>query len=122
MKKIIVVVIIGLSVFAFLTSLWAHDVPVTGRWGTPGGVRFYTPAPPEVSVNGSTVSIHFVSPLSGLTISISDGSGIIYQTVVSSNGNNNYTYDLPWTGQPGEYQILMIHGMYGHMGGHFTIE
>ncbi len=97
--------------------------PVDGRWGG-GGLRSTTPIParPAVAVEGNTVSIYLQDALSNLNVYIMDNNGIVFETVVSSNGSSNYTYDLPWTGQPGEYQILMVHGMYGHMGGHFTIE
>ncbi len=112
-------------VFTTLISItaWADNrIPAEGEWEGKGGSRTFTPAPPEASVEGNTVSIHFRSALSDLTVSIMDETGVIYETVISSHGNSNYTCELPWVGQPGNYHILMVHGTYGYLGGGFTIE
>ncbi len=101
-------------------ALWADQLPTTGKWGD-SGLRSSVPAAPEASIDGNTISIYFQDELADLTVYIMDNSGTVYQTVISSNGSD-YTCDLPWIGQPGNYQILMVHGYYGYQGGSFAIE
>lgn len=114
------------AIFIFAVGLmtfpvWGDNIPITGEWGTPGGLRSSVPAPPEGSIEGNTLSIYFPSALANLSYCIMDMNGdVIYKETISSNGSD-YTYDSPWVGTPGSYQLLIIH-TYGHLGGAFCIE
>lgn len=121
MRKIFVAFIIGFSCIAYFTSLWADPVDTSGRWDKTG-LRSSIPAAPEANIEGNTLSIYFADVLSGVTLIIMDAGGTpIHQEVISSY-NSDYTYDVPWAGVPGSYQLLMTHASYGYLGGAFTIQ
>lgn len=102
--------------------VWGDTISTKGQWGAPGGLRSSVPAPPEAGIVGNTLSIYFSDALSGVTLIIMDADGTpIHQEVISSY-NSDYTYDVPWAGVPGSYQLLMTHASYGYLGGVFTIQ
>lgn len=102
-------------------AIWADYIPTEGEWSKTG-LRSSIPAPPEANIDGNTLSIYFADVLTGVTLIIMDASGTpVHQEVISSY-NSDYTYDVPWTGIPGNYQLLMTHASYGYMGGAFTIQ
>ncbi len=116
--------IIALYIFAgivFSLQLYASLIPIDGKWDGKGK-RTLLPAPPEASINDTTLSIHFLSAISGLQVYVMDENGeIVYQTVISSSVSN-YTCDLDWEAIPGTYQLLLQHASYGYVGGSFTVE
>lgn len=122
LKTFLLTVAILLANAIVPSVIWAEedDVPIEGEWTGPKGIKSLVPAPPTVSIDGNTVSIHFRAALTDLTVYIVQGTTVVYQTVISANGYGD-TQELPWAGEPGTYQIQVTH-YYGYLWGNFTIE
>lgn len=97
----------------------ADHIPTEGKWGE-DGYRSIVPTPPSISIDGHVLSLHFVDPLSNLTVYITNESGqVVYQDIISAETPRS-DYAIPLTSS-GDYQITLIH-YYGSLSGSFLIE
>lgn len=99
----------------------ADHIPTKGKWGEEG-YRSIIPTPPSISIEGHTLFVHFIDPLSNLTVYITDERGeVICQEVISAETPGN-DYAIPLNNaSSGDYQITLIH-YYGALSGSFLIE
>ena len=91
---------------------------VKGRWGE-NIIRTIFPKEPEVSVNGSVLSIYCPDAISDLTIEVvsADGNVILKESVTISSGE---TVHFMLSEITGTYQVRLNHE-YGYLVGDFVI-
>ena len=95
-----------------------YSVHVKGRWGE-NIIRTIFPKEPEVSVNGSVLSIYCPDAISDLTIEVvsADGNVILKESVTISSGE---TVHFMLSEITGTYQVRLNHE-YGYLVGDFVI-
>lgn len=95
-----------------------YSVHVKGRWGE-NIIRTIFPKEPEVSVNGSVLSIYCPDAISDLTIEVvsADGNVILKESVTISSRE---TVHFTLSEITGTYQVRLNHE-YGYLVGDFAM-
>lgn len=93
-------------------------IHVEGRWGD-NIIRTIFPKTPEVSVNGSVLSIYCPDAISDLTIEVvsADGNVILKESITISSGE---TVHFTLSEITGTYQVRLNHE-YGYLVGDFAM-
>lgn len=119
MKRLIAALFLVICGVFCVQSIYADRIPSKGKWGQED-VRSITPAPPVASIEGTTLTIECVHPLSNLTVQVKDNTGkVVYEENVSISTPQSYA--IPLNIQNGEYTLSLIH-YYGILTGSFVIE
>lgn len=119
MKRLITALLLIVCGVFCMQTMYANDIVTKGQWGQED-IRSIFPAPPTASVEGTNLTIHFVHPLSNLTVQVKDNTGaVVYEECISASEPQSYT--IPLNIQSGEYTLNLIH-RYGCLTGSFAIE
>ena len=102
----------------FPQAVLGGSVHVEGRWGD-DRIRTIFPKVPEVSIDGSVLSIYSADSLSDLTITVVDAEGkvILEECITISSGE---TVNFTLGEITGMYQVRLIH-KYGYLQGDFIL-
>lgn len=94
------------------------SVRVKGKWGD-DEIRTIFPKAPEVSVDGSVLSVYCANALSDLTVTVTDTEGnVILKECVTVFSGETVSFTLNETACA--YQILLNHE-YGYLLGDFVL-
>lgn len=95
-----------------------YSVHVKGRWGE-NIIRTIFPKVPEVSIDGSVLSIYSADSLSDLTITVVDAEGkVIFEECITISSGETVRFTLSEI--TGTYQVRLSH-KYGYLQGDFIL-
>lgn len=119
MKQLFMALTLVICNVFFSQTISSVDIVEKGKWGD-SDIRSYVPAPPTASIEGKVLTIHFVDPLSNLTVCVTDNTGkIVYENCISASTPQSYPITLNVEG--GEYTLNLVHH-YGYVTGSFVVE
>ena len=71
--------------------VFCDTIPTKGKWSEED-IRSFIPAPPTASIEGKVLTINFVTPLTDLTVKVTNNETgqVVYEVVLNAD-NGNYT-------------------------------
>lgn len=118
MKNYWILILTILMMGMFPQMVLSDSVHVKGRWGD-DRIRTIFPQVPEVSIDGSVLSIYSADSLSDLTVTVVDAEGkVIFEECVTISSGKVVSFTLD--GTAGVYQIRLNHE-YGYLLGDFVM-
>ena len=119
MKRLIAALLLVICGVFCVQSIYADRILTKGKWGDTD-IRSMIPAPPTASIEGTDLTIELISPLSNLTVKVTDNTGaVVYEENITVSTPQSYT--IPLSVQSGQYTLSLIHS-YGTLTGSFVIE
>lgn len=119
MKQLLMTLMLVMCGVFYSQNIFSYNIPEKGSWGDED-IRSYVPAPPTASIEGKVLTLHFVDPLSNLTVCVTDNTGkIVYENCISASTPQSYPITLNVEG--GEYTLNLVHH-YGYVTGSFVVE
>lgn len=118
MKNYWILILAILVTGVFPQTAFSDNVHVKGKWGD-DRIRTIFPKVPEVSIDGSVLSIYSADSLSDLTITVVDAEGkvILEECITISSGE---TVHFTLGEITGMYQVRLSH-KYGYLQGDFIL-
>lgn len=118
MKNYLFFVLVILMTGMFPQVALSDSVHVKGRWGD-DRIRTIFPKIPEVSIDGSVLSIYSADSLSDLTITVVNAEGkVIFEECITISSGETVRFTLSEI--IGTYQVRLNHE-YGYLVGDFTM-
>lgn len=119
MKHLISTLILIVCGIFYAQSAFSGIIETMGQWSEED-VRSFVPAPPTASIDGKVLTINFVSPLSDLTVTITDSTGrIVCKECISATTTQSLPIILN-VGK-GNYTLVFSH-RYGYLTGTFAVQ
>lgn len=120
MRHLISTLILTVCCIFCTQFVFCDTIPTKGEWG-PEDVRSVAPVPPTASIDGKILTIQFTTPLSDLTVTVTDNETgvVVYEDCISSTGLEILPVSLD--AENGNYTLTMTHKL-GYLIGTFVIK
>ncbi len=100
--------------------VFCDTIPTKGKWSEED-IRSFIPVPPTASIEGKVLTINFVTPLTDLTVKVTNNETgqVVYEECISVSTPQSHSVVL--NADNGNYTLSLTHVL-GYLTGEFVIK